>query len=168
MKRAGQVNASMADALFNDVDPQWALARERPIHRLIVELGKQGLLLSEISAATGMSMGAVANTLRQPWARANLVSDLKKTIQEEVRDMLAKEMIPCIETQVSIRDSVTSTDEAKLKATSLLQDRFFGRPTQPIEQRQQNIEHLPDAELEQIVREGSSSTTTVTATPDQK
>ena len=157
-KRANGENVALEDGLHGDFDAAHKILREQPYHRTIINMSAAGYTTEEIAAFTGRNRQTVSNTLRQPWARTYLIQEAKKTVQEEIRQLLEQEAIPSIRKLVEIRVSVgagTAADKgvAKQAADSLL-DRFLGKPTQPISTTEKPPSEMSDEELKaQVQRE---------------
>lgn len=159
-------NAVHEDAFHNDADPQYFIAKEKPEHRKILDMSLAGYTAKEIAAHVAVSAGHVCNVLRQPWARAYLIKQTKKTVQEEMREFLESEVMPTLKRVVAIRDDPEARKSDQLNASAQLLDRFLGKPVQPMTQVDVNPANLTSEELEKRAAEiigGTGSTETATS-----
>lgn len=142
------LNAQLPDALHNDIDASYRFTKERPHHRLIVHLAQQGLRPFEIAEKVHISPGHVSTILKQPWARARLVKEMKENAKESFQQLLERAAKGALERVVEISESAKN-EAVKLNANNSLLDRFFGKPNQPIshEARGVSLDKLSDAEL---------------------
>ena len=153
-KRANGENSKLDGALFNDFDSKRHIVRERPHHRTMVDMSMAGYSNNEIASATGFKRHSVSNVLRQPWAREYIIKETKKTVQDEIREVLEAEALPSIRKLVTLRDAEAKTAAEKnvqLSATNAILDRFLGKPTQPISTNQKPPSELTDDELRQEI-----------------
>ena len=159
-KRADGVNAKLEDGLHGDLDSVRVLKRETPVHRTMINMAAAGYQNNEIAKFVGRSHVTVANTLKQPWAREYLVKEAKKTVQDEIKQLLESEALPSIRKLVAIRDSVdlnsgipvmAADKNVAAQASNSLLDRFLGKPTQPITTEAKPTAQLTDEELRAAV-----------------
>ena len=148
------VNEKIEGGLVGDVDAFRLNSRETPIHRTMVNMAAAGYTNREIATFTGYSAATVANAIKQPHARAYLINEAKKTVQDEIKALLEAEAIPSIKTLVAVRDDVLAAAPARVSASNSILDRFLGKPTQPITHDAKPMAELSDEELRnQVVSE---------------
>ena len=144
----GVENAKLEDALFGDGDPRYFLDKEKPEHRQMSEMKLAGFDIKEIAAALGYSPTMVSNVLRQPWARAYMLKQTKKTVQEEMREFLEGEVMPTLRKLAEVRDDDKSRKSDVINASNALLDRFLGKAVQPIVTESVDPEKLSSKDLE--------------------
>ena len=103
--------------------------------------------------ATGFCRETVSQVVRQPHARDYIINEAKKTVQDEIREVLEKEALPSIKMLVEVRDDVLSKNGEKLQAANALLDRFLGKPTQPITTNTKPPSEMSDDELRKQVEQ---------------
>jgi len=149
-RRTNGDNSRLTDALFNDIEPGLVLQREKPVHRLIVELAQRGGTVQAIAAEVGMTQQHVSQVLRQPWARQRIVNGLKESIQNELKELLERSARPALERIVTLSESAEDL-RVKADANKYLVDRLLGKPSQPVEDRTVEPNKLSDDELNRRV-----------------
>lgn len=145
-KRANGVNTEIDNGLVGDLDPVRFAKRETPVHRTMVNMAAAGYTNREIASFTGYNKTTVATALKQPHARAYLINEAKKTVQDELRALLESQAIPSIQKLVQVRDNSDKGSDVIAASNSIL-DRFLGKPTQPIVTETKPVEQLTDDEL---------------------
>lgn len=152
--RADGVNASLPNALHGDLDPVRLARRETPAHRTMVNMAAAGYTNCEIAKLTGYNAKTVATALKQPHAREYLINEAKKTVQDEIKELLAKEALPSLRVLASVRDDELAPAPARISASNSLLDRFLGKPVQPISDDIKPPSQMTDEELRaQVERE---------------
>jgi IS30 family transposase len=101
----------------------------------------------EIAKMTGRHTNTVENTLRQPWAREYLITEAKKTVQDEIKAILESEALPSIRKLVAVRDGEGVRPSDVITASNSLLDRFLGKPVQPMTTDAKPVAQLSDEEL---------------------
>lgn len=163
---ANIANSQHEDAFHNDADPQYFISKEKPEHRKILDMSLSGYTAKEIGAFVGCSGGHVCNVLRQPWARAYLIKQTKKTVQQEMKDFLESQVMPTLLKVVEVRDDPKARKSDVLNASAQLLDRFLGKPVQPMTTESVNPEKLTSEQLELAAAAIISGTgSTETASP---
>lgn len=159
-------NQSVPNALYNDTDTRIRHKREKPEHRHIIELKLQGFTNREIANLLGLSLLSVGATLKQPWARDYMITTMRKTTEDEVQELLKKEVLPSIEMLVQIRDGeVESTSVADRKdAAKYLVDRVLGKAAQPVLTGKFEPDKLTDEQLAAIAGRGLAGSSDATTT----
>ena len=150
---AGEINGQLEGALFNDGDPQYFLDKETPKHRKMIDMHIAGYTNKEISELIGCTPNHVSNVVRQPWARAYIVKETKKTVQEEMRDFLEGEVMPTLLVVRAVRDNPEARTADRLSASAQLLDRFLGKPVQPMTTEQVDPSKLSSEDLERMAKE---------------
>ena len=146
-KREHGINARIENGLVGDIDPVRIAKRETPVHRTMVNMAGAGYTNREIAAFTGYSPATVATAIKQPHAREYLINEAKKTVQDEIRELLECQAIPSINKLIEVRDSATARHSDVLTASNAILDRFLGKPTQPIVTNEKPADQLSDDEL---------------------
>lgn len=152
-KRANGTNATLPGALVGDMDPTRLLSRETPVHRQMINMMAAGYQVKEIADFTGCCVATVSNVLKQPWAREYLINEAKKTVQDEIKQLLENEAIPSLKRLVSVRDSETARPADVISASNSLLDRFLGKPVQPMTNDAKPVAQMSDEELRQQVQD---------------
>lgn len=111
------------------------IAREKPEHRIMVYLKAQGYTNREISKATGYTESWISQITRQPWFKERLAIEMREAGLDPIKQFLAGEALPSLETLAAIRDNENSPAAARVAATNAILDRAFGKPTQHIESK---------------------------------
>ena len=145
--RANGENASRDEAFSGDLDPKYRIGRERPWHRTVINMSAAGYNNTEIAKAVGRSVSTVENTLRQPFAREYLIVEAKRTVQDEIRELLEGEVIPSLKALVAVRTNPEARSSDVINASNSILDRFLGKPTQPITTGAIETAEMSDAEL---------------------
>ncbi|MDE2097281.1 MAG: hypothetical protein KGL39_08570 [Patescibacteria group bacterium] len=127
--RANGQNSQLEGALLGDLDAKYIIKRETPVHRSMVNMAAAGYTAAEIAKALGWSQGAVANVLRQPHSRQYLINEAKKTVQDDIKQLLQQEVVPSLQALVRTRDSEASRPSDVISASNSLLDRALGKAT---------------------------------------
>jgi transcriptional regulator with XRE-family HTH domain len=122
----------MFDSFYNAKDPNIPIAHEKPEHRLILWLKAQGFSNREIAQRMGYTEAWVSQVLRQPWARAQLVSELEDAGKNSLETILEASAADSLFTLIDLRDTATS-EAVRLNAAKDLLDRFLGKAVQRVE-----------------------------------
>lgn len=130
--------------------PSVAIYDEKPIHRTMVLLRAGGKTYKEIAEATEYSEVHVRTVCCQPWARQRM-TQLAMDGQLVVQDLLASELVPCIETLVEIRDDKKVPAASRIMATKEILDRFLGKAPQTLDVTHNKSK--PDASMEDLDNE---------------
>jgi hypothetical protein len=159
-ENAGGENAALPEALAGDIDPVRIARRETPVHRTMVNMAVAGYTNREIAMFTGYSPATVATAIKQPHARKYMIQEAKKTVQDEIKELLASEALPSIKRLITVRDSQDARSSDVIAASNSLLDRFLGKPVQPITENQKPPSEMTDAELKaQVELELRTNTT---------
>lgn len=140
------------DALYNDRNPHYLIKQQRPEHRIMILLKAQGNSNKEIAAACGVSAVSVANVLKQPWARKQLLEEINRAGRNEVIQVFKGAALDVAEAVVQIVNNPEAKDSDKLSASHLILDRLFGKATQPMDINLDGskLKTMSDAELLKI------------------
>jgi transcriptional regulator with XRE-family HTH domain len=130
------------DALFNSKDPNLVIRHEKPEHRIVIFLKAQGKSNREIAARTGMTEAWVSQILRQPWARARLLTEIREAGRDGVNELLKGAVADSILKVIEIRDTAEKESD-QLSAAKDILDRFLGKPTQRVESHNTNLNITP-------------------------
>ena len=138
--------------MFNGREPQYVLQSERAVHRAIIFLAAQGLSYVEIAEQLGITNTTVGYVVKQPWAEKEILETIHKNGGDAVATVLSQQALPSVMKLIELRDSEKVAAEVQRKSANDLLDRIFGRPNQPVTHRQEDLDAMTDAELQQIVQ----------------
>ena len=140
------------DALYNDRDPHYLIKHQRPEHRVMILLKAQGNSNKEIAQTLGVSAVSVANVLKQPWARKQLLEEINKAGRSEVIQVFKGAALDVAEAVVGIVNDPEAKASDKISASHLILDRLFGKATQPMDINLDGskLKTMSDAELLKI------------------
>lgn len=140
------------DGLYNDRDPHYLIKHQRPEHRIAILLKAQGNSNREIAQTMGISAVSVANILKQPWARKQLLEEINRAGRNEVIQVFKGAALDVAEAVVAIVNDPETKASDKLSASHLILDRLFGKATQPmdINLSDSKLKTMSDAELLKI------------------
>jgi hypothetical protein len=140
--------ASLGYSLHNPTQPTYEVKHQREEHLLMVMLKAQGLSYREIAQKTGFSAIAVGNVLKQPWARQQLLFELKQAGRDALNEMIEEEASESLLTLVEIRDNKDCKAADRRAAAEYLINRKLGTPKAQIEHSGHvKLEELSDEEL---------------------
>lgn len=144
--------AGCEDKLYNDRDPHYLIKHQRPEHRVMILLKAQGNSNKEIAQTLGVSAVSVANVLKQPWARKQLLEEINKAGRNEVIQVFKGAALDVAEAVVGIVNDPEARDSDKISASNLILDRLFGKATQPMDINLDGskLKTMSDAELLKI------------------
>jgi len=137
--------------LFNDSVPLVDLQREKPEHRLVVELKARGMTHREIAALTGYTTVAISYIVRQPWARKRILELIQTSVKaaDPCLELLKQEAANNLQTLIDIRDGAFDAEPStRAAAANALLDRLWGKPTQKVEQKISRVSLDSVADLE--------------------
>lgn len=134
------------DALHNSKMPNLRVLHESPIHRGIIYMRATGASLTEIARATGYTVPWISQLLRQPWAQARLVKELKEAGQDAVQGLIKSAAEESVLKLIEMRDTATRPADVISASNSLL-DRFLGKPTQTVKSE---VTHRTAKDLEAV------------------
>lgn len=149
---AGEKEPDIQDGLHNDRKPFYALKSEKPEHRIAILLKAQGNSNREIAQIMGITPVSVANILRQPWARKQLLEEINRAGRNEVIQVFKGAALDVAEAVVAIVNDPEAKANDKISASHLILDRLFGKATQPmdISLNDSKLKTMSDAELLKI------------------
>lgn len=150
--QAAQALAEDPDALHNDRKPFYAIKNQKPEHRIAILLKAQGNTNREIAATLGLTPVAVANILKQPWARKQLLEEINRAGRNEVIQVFKGAALDVAEAVVDIVNDPEAKASDKISASHLILDRLFGKATQPMDINLDGskLKTMSDAELLRI------------------
>lgn len=164
----GSPGEPVLNPLFNDRPPLLDLQREKPEHLMMVMLKAQGLSDREISLRFNDRYGAeyVGTVLRQPWARQRLLDLLNSAGRSGIETLLKSAVEDSVFRLIEERDNPKARPAERINAANSILDRYFGKPTQHVNQHQVNYtvddiqkleqdERMVEAELQRL--EGSNN-----------
>lgn len=150
-------NNALDDALFNDHDAHRTFMYEQPWHRLAVQYACKGLKYIDIAVMVGHTSTAVSEVLRQPWARQMIIEKTKTVLQDEIKALLEREMLPSLQKLAEVRDSEKSKASEVISASNSLLNRGMGMPTQLITTNESvNLDNLSTEDLERLVAQDAA------------
>lgn len=152
--------------LYNPASSNYSCKRQRPEHLLMVMLKVQGLSYREIAERVGFSSTAVQGILKLPWARQQIVFEMKKAGRNAVESILESEVSESIHTMVEIRDDKGNKPSDRRAAAEYLINRRLGMPKTAVEHSgsvkldslsdEELIRRLPEDERRQFEELGSA------------
>lgn len=152
--------ANEPDQLYNDRPPRYIIKHQKPEHRNMILLKAQGCSNKEIAELMGVTAVCVANVLKQPWARQQVLQEINSLGRNEVTQIFKSAAADVAQMLV---DTVNSVDEKvtpreKISAGSLILDRLFGKAAQPIDVSINDgaLKKMSDEELLRIATNGSN------------
>jgi hypothetical protein len=138
------------EKLYNMTDPNLVVRHEKPEHRIVLMLKAQCKSNREIARMTGYTEAWISQILRQPWARVEVLRQIRENGGDEVGDILAGAVIDSIQKIIELRD--TGEDDAiRLRAAQDLVDRHLGKATTRVESMA-TVTHRTD-EVEEVDKE---------------
>jgi hypothetical protein len=140
------------DGLYNDRNPHYLIKRQKPEHRIVILLKAQGNSNKEIAKITEMSPVAIANILKQPWARKQLLDEINAAGRNEVIQIFKGAAMDVASAVVDIVNDPEAKASDKISASHLILDRLFGKATQPMDINLDGskLKTMSDAELLKI------------------
>lgn len=151
--------------LHNHTAPYHVNQKERPAHRLMLEMAAKGYINKEIAETTGRTTVNVNNALRQPHSQQTLVNSIRDRVSadEQVVEVIRKNVVKAIETLAEIIDG---GEDGKAKysdriaAAEALLNRRYGKPNQPINGGGSvDLNQLTDAALAKMLPSQTETTT---------
>jgi hypothetical protein len=137
--------------LAGDGDPNLAILRERPEHRLMLYLKAAGHSNADIAKMTGYSYNHVCQIVRQPWFREAFVELAHEEGVSVVDAFLQGEVIDSLEVLKSVRDDPEAKDSDRITACREFLDRALGKPVAFVKTENRNV--AVSAESDQLDRE---------------
>lgn len=125
--------ANSKDRLHGAKDPNLAILKETPEHRIMLWMKAQGMSNRLIAEKMNVSEGWVSQIMRQPWARLRVLDMIKENGADAVQTLLKGTTIDSVLTLVDLRDDPKTPPAVRASAASNLIDRVLGKPTQHIE-----------------------------------
>jgi hypothetical protein len=119
----------LTDGLYGAKDPNLAILREKPEHRLILLLKVKGFSNREIARQLGFTDAWISQVVRQPWFQVELLKELRKIKGEIVDSIVRVEATNSIFKLIQLRDNARSEEVQKSSAIHLL-DMHLGKPIQ--------------------------------------
>jgi DNA-binding CsgD family transcriptional regulator len=136
--------------------------KERPRHRVMLELAAKGYDNKEIAANLGVSAVNVNNALRQPHSQqtlANLCRD-RVSADEQVVQVIREKVVKAVETLAEIMEDEDSRNSDRIAAAEALLNRRYGKPNQPINSGSTvDLNHLSDEALAKMLPTQTETTT---------
>lgn len=152
-------DAQEADgALYGYNPPNFAIAEEKPEHRMVVILKLQGRSLRDIAQITGISYNWVAQIVRQPWAAKYMTEEIQRMGRDSLHELLATSALDSVHTLIDMRDNPKAKPAERITAANSILNRFLGNPTQPIAHSGKvDMDNMNDQELAKIALAGSGA-----------
>ena len=153
----GGINSQLPNALFNDIEPRPGLStrHEKTTHRLMICLAANGYTVTEIADKSGYTVSAISNILRQPWARARIISMQQEAGMDELSQLIrgeAKQAILRIKDRARNELLQAQAPAICQRADEYLADRYLGKAKQSVEHSSKPFDQMNDAELLKIVQ----------------
>jgi len=131
---ASRDGQGVEDDFHNARQPAYAIASERPEHRICIYLKAQGLSNIEIGKRMEKTPVWVAYVVKQPWARERIAQEIRQAGRDTLQGLLQGEAENSLWTLVEIRDDISDKTRSsdRINASNSLLDRLLGKPNQPI------------------------------------
>lgn len=151
--------------LHNHTAPYHLNKKERPAHRLMLELAAKGYTNKEIAETVGKTTVNVNNALRQPHSQQTLVHSIRERVSadEQVVEVIRSNVVKAVSTLAEIMDG---GEDGKAKysdriaAAEALLNRRYGKPNQPINGGGTvDLNQLSDEELVRMQKSNTETTT---------
>lgn len=135
-------------------DPNLAIQHENSRHRLVVYLKATGLSNNEIAERTGFTVPWVSQILRQRWARARLVEEMKACGRDAITSLLQGAAEDSVHRLIFEKDNEQAKPSERIAAANSLLDRFLGKPTMRVESAS-TVTHVSSdmTEVDQQIKE---------------
>lgn len=144
------------DALFNSAaycHPGYEVKREQGHHRLWIMLKVQGWSNKEIAAKYGYDHIHIGTVLRQPWARARMMEEIKKLGGDEVRSIFQSKAADLAWDLIEIAENTSEKGSTRVAAINTVHDRLMGKPNQPMTHVNVDTSTMSDAEMFAFLQE---------------
>lgn len=145
--------------LFNAVQPQYVLKREKLQHRAVIMLKARALSNREVAEALGMTAVAVGYIVNQPWAQEQVLAEIEQAGRDEVQTLLQGAASDSVIRLINERDNDKAKPSERIAAANSLLDRLFGKPNQPISMGAVNMNEMSDQQLAAIANTQPTSRT---------
>ena len=142
--------------------PLLELKKERPAHRLALELAAQGYNITEIAQRLGVTTVSVQNWLRQDHAQQTLVDTIHRNIteDEQVVEIIKRNVVKAVTFYENVLADSQADRKDRMEAAERLLNRRYGKPTQPMAQgKVVDLNDLSDDELAQMLQPTSGTAT---------
>jgi len=155
--QVSEVLNGLNETLYGRKDPNLAILKEKPEHRIILLLKLKGMSNREIAKEMGYTEPWISQVCRQPWFQTMLTAALSETKEEILDDLVKIEATNSFYKLVQLRDTAKSEDVQKSSAIRIL-EMCVGKPVQKTEIRG-TYEHTLtkvekiNQELEEVERE---------------
>lgn len=109
--------------------------KERPVHRLMLELAAKGYNNKEIAELVGRTQVNVNNALRQPHSQQTLANEIRSRVTEDqkVVEVIRVNVVKAVEALAEIvGGGVGIKASDRISAAEALLSRRYGKPNQPI------------------------------------
>lgn len=145
--------------LFRVKESATQIQREKPEHRVMIEMKLNGVSVPEIARRLNFCVQTVNTVLRQPWAREYMTQRIKNASPEMLTKMFANAAAESVYTLIDLRDDETCPPAVRKACASDLIDRYLGKPTQRLETTKLDPSKLSDAELASMLPTTDSTQT---------
>jgi hypothetical protein len=155
---AAAAGATRSDdvSFFGSREPAYTLQSEKAHHRAIILLAMQGKTNLEIAAEMECTAQSVSYVLKQPWALEYMSRNMHSAGMGKVEILLKGAASKAVERLITEMDNPTARSAERTTAADKVLDRLFGRATQPVLHRKEDLNNMTDAELAEIVARGRS------------
>lgn len=126
------IEQDAAEALYGYNPPNFAIAEEKPEHRMVCILKLQGRSLKDIASITKLGYQWVCQIVRQPWAVKYMAEEMQRQGRDSLHELLASSAEDSVHTLIEMRDNPKAKAAERITAANSLLNRFLGNPTQPI------------------------------------
>lgn len=148
--------------LHNHTAPYHVNKKERPAHRLMLELAAKGFTNKEIAETVGKTTVNVNNALRQPHSQQTLVNSIRERVSadEQVVEVIRSNVVKAVSTLAEIMDNDDAKNSDRIAAAEALLNRRYGKAVQPISAGSTvDLNNLPDSELAKMLPRTTETTT---------
>ena len=150
-----------APLLFNHKAPFHVNKKERPIHRVMIELAAKGYNNREIADMTERSAVNVNNALRQPHSQQFLADTIRAKVSEDERvvELIKDNAFALADKLVKLALAPTTHPRDVIAAANSILDRRYGKANQPINRGSDvDLNKLTDEELYSMCPTRSTAT----------
>ncbi len=127
------------DGSYLHDEPNLAIIREKPEHRMIVYLKAQGHSNKEVADRTGYTQAWISQLTRQPWFRLRLVHELKEAGVDAIESVLKSSALDSVFTLIDLRDDASAPKAVRSACANSLLDRFRGKPVQTVQHEEKRL-----------------------------
>lgn len=141
----GDLNGERYARLFHGThEPNYEIAKERPIHRLAACLCAAGMSFTEVGKRLGVANTTVGNWFRQKWFQEFVDQEIMAAGIDPLKNLLAGAAKDSVLTLIELRDTPSTPPSVRCKAAMDLLDRAYGKAPTTVIHSQSNGNALND------------------------